>query len=93
MSDLFETKLGEAKGYISRGEPFWCEDFSRPKDQEFAEYLRKNGLDISYLYCMESWEGVYFPRNFNYQELQEISRKRAELREAGVSESDLPSSL
>lgn len=93
MSNLFETKLEEARDYISRGEPFWCEDFSRPKDQEFAEYLRKNGLNISYLYCMESWEGVYFPRSFNYQELQEISRKRAELREAGVSESDLPSSL
>lgn len=93
MSDLFAEKLEEARGYIDRGEPFWCEDFSRPTDQEFAKYLRENGMDILYLYCLESWEGVYAPKIYLPQELRAISCRRSELREAGVPEHDLPSSL
>lgn len=93
MLDSFREKLNEARICLEQGHPFWCDEFSRPIDQEFENFLKDNGFAIYYLYFAETWEGVYSPLNFMPEELERIANKRDELRKAGVPERELPSSL
>lgn len=90
---MFEGKLEEARNYLDRDEPFWCDDFTRPSDQEFEKYLVSKGYDIYYLYFIEGWEGVYAPKSFQPKDLRKMSLSRSKLREAGVDEGDLPANL
>jgi hypothetical protein len=93
MDDIFIEKLNEAKSFFEVGLPFWCDHFSRPTVQEFKKHLINNGFDIYYLFFDEFYEGVYSPNVYSPEELEQVATRRNELRKAGVSESELPSSL
>ncbi|WP_156042715.1 hypothetical protein [Marinobacterium lacunae] len=93
MDSLFQEMLEKAREKLESNEPFWCDVFNRPADNKFTHLLRDNGYDVYCLYLIESYENVYAPISMNPEDLRKIAIKRAELRESGVKENDLPGSL
>lgn len=89
MSDSFKEHLEIAEVYFCDGLPYWCNDFSRPVDEEFAKYLNVNGYKVDYL-ILELFDPVYIPQGCDYERVLVTAKERRKLREQGVDENDLP---
>lgn len=85
----FRAHLEMAKPYLERNLPYWCDDFSRPADQEFASYLNANGFSVQYL-ILEIFEQVYIPSKCNLDRVKRTGIIRRALRQEGKREEELP---
>ncbi|EKO3828764.1 hypothetical protein RB979_003715 [Vibrio alginolyticus] len=89
MMQDFLNKYIEAKRFFDKDLPYWCDYFSRPVDEEFADYLREQGQDVTYC-VLEVFEQVYIPQACEQSRVQKTALERRKLREQGVSEECLP---
>lgn len=89
LNESFLQHLAIAKGYFARKLPYWCSDFSRPTDEQFGAFLQSNGCRIQYR-ILEMWDQVYIPMDCDFDLVEETARVRAQLRDEGVHEDDLP---
>ena len=89
MSKSFETHLEIAESYFNETLPYWCDNFSRPTDSEFADYLKKKGHNIHYR-ILELFDQVYIPINCDLDQVLATAKERKELRTKGVAENELP---
>lgn len=89
MTKEFQRHLEIAKKFLAKGLPYWCDDFNRPTDQEFAKYLNANGFPVQYL-ILEIFEQVYIPSKCNLDSVKRTGVLRRALKEEGKHEDDLP---
>lgn len=89
IMDEFRKHLEIAKPYLDRNLPYWCDDFNRPADQEFARYLNANGFSVQYL-ILEVFEQVYIPSKCDLDSVKRTGQLRRELKYEGVPDEELP---
>ena len=89
MDNKFSIQFEAAKEYLLCGLPYWCDDFSRPTDQEFADYLKSNGISVQYL-VLELFEQVYIPPTCNFHRVIATAKIRSDLRREGKDDAELP---
>jgi hypothetical protein len=89
ISEEFRRHLEIAKQYFESNLPYWCDDFSRPTDQEFATYLKLNGFSVQYL-VLEIFEQVYIPSGCDLDSVIRTGKIRRALKEKGTLEAELP---
>lgn len=87
--DEFRAHFEKAKPYLEQNLPYWCDDFNRPADQEFASYLNANGFSVQYL-VLEIFEQVYIPSKCNLDDVKRTGVIRRALRQEGKLEEELP---
>ncbi|HCE4694992.1 TPA: hypothetical protein NGU23_004611 [Vibrio parahaemolyticus] len=88
MEHFLENYI-EAVGYFDKSLPYWCDNFLRPADEEFATYLHSKGHNVTYC-VLEVFEQVYIPKACDHKRVLETAVVRRELREKGVEDEDLP---
>lgn len=89
ISNEFRKHLELAKPYLESNLPYWCDDFNRPADQEFARYLNENGFSVQY-FVLEIFEQVYIPLKCDLDAVIRTGTVRRALKEEGKSEEELP---
>lgn len=85
---MFDHHFQIAIQYFDQGLPYWCDEFNRPADEDFADYIRKNGHKVTYI-VLEKFDPVYIPEGCDLNRVQRTALKRVNERENGLSEAQL----
>ncbi|PTQ74156.1 hypothetical protein [Pseudomonas sp. GV071] len=86
---MFDEHLTLAEACFAQNLPYWCSDFSRPTDREFAALLKGRGHSLQYL-VLEMWDQVYIPASCDLNAVKATAKVRATLRSEGIAEELLP---